>query len=213
MKEIIIGRGNDCDIVINDDSDIVSRRHTIIRYSFTGAMQICDVSQNGTYLNGERLEKDKFVDLSIDDTVSLAKVHDLNLREIRNPYTSQRIIAAVVAIVLVLVIGCAAYFITRKHGVNAPISPNITDSTATDSTNATKASQEEVKDAKFETHKIEKSHKKKARKGKNKTTKKIDESRKQKEEYTDSKQPEINKIKDADAKKKDANADMTPIMM
>lgn len=210
MKEIIIGRGNDCDIVINDDSDIVSRRHTIIRYSFTGAMQICDVSQNGTYLNGERLKKDKFVDLSIDDTVSLAKVHDLNLREIRNPYTSQRIIATIVAIALVLVIGCAAYFITREHGANAPISPNITDSTATDSTNATKASQEEVKDAKFVTPKTEKRHKKKTFKGKNKT-KEINESRKQKEEY--SKQPKINKVKDADAKKKDANADLTPIMM
>lgn len=211
MKEIIIGRGNDCDIVINDDSDIVSRRHTIIRYSFTGAMQICDVSQNGTYLNGERLKKDKFVDLSIDDTVSLAKVHDLNLREIRNPYTSQRIIATIVAIALVLVIGCAAYFITREHGANAPISPNITDSTATDSTNATKASQKEVKDAEFRTPKTEKNHKKKARKGNNRTTKKINESRKQKEEY--SKQPKINKVKDADAKKKDANADLTPIMM
>lgn len=211
MKEIIIGRGNDCDIVINDDSDIVSRRHTIIRYSFTGAMQICDVSQNGTYLNGERLKKDKFVDLSIDDTVSLAKVHDLNLREIRNPYTSQRIIATIVAIALVLVIGCAAYFITREHGANAPISPNITDSTATDSTNATKASQKEVKDAEFRTPKTEKNHKKKARKGNNRTTKKINESRKQKEE--NSKQPKINKVKDADAKKKDANADLTPIMM
>ena len=54
---ILIGRGEDCDIIVNDRQ--VSRHHA--RFSFNnGVSQIEDLkSKNGTYLNGEKLDAPK----------------------------------------------------------------------------------------------------------------------------------------------------------
>ena len=112
MKEITVGRGNDCDIIVDDDSDIVSRRHALIRFSFTGNMEICDVSQNGTYVNGERLEKDVYHAIQRDDSVSLAKIWDLDLKSIKNPYHITYIIMGILTFVTALVV---ALVLTLPH--------------------------------------------------------------------------------------------------
>ncbi|MEA4811544.1 MAG: FHA domain-containing protein [Anaerolineaceae bacterium] len=50
---ILIGRGEDCDIVINDRQ--VSRHHTLLEFN-NGLSQIEDLgSKNGTYVNGEKV--------------------------------------------------------------------------------------------------------------------------------------------------------------
>ena len=48
MKRIIIGRGIDCDIVIPDEKDNVSRHHLVISFGVFGKMTISDTSSNGT---------------------------------------------------------------------------------------------------------------------------------------------------------------------
>ena len=57
MKRIIIGRGNDCDIVIPDDTDDVSRHHLVLSFNFLGKMTVSDTSSNGTYINNIRMLK------------------------------------------------------------------------------------------------------------------------------------------------------------
>jgi RsiW-degrading membrane proteinase PrsW (M82 family) len=55
--EIMIGRGKDCQIVLNSDLKDVSRQHVVIRPGAEpGTFEICDLtSRNGTYINGKRL--------------------------------------------------------------------------------------------------------------------------------------------------------------
>ena len=82
---ILIGRGEDCDIVVNDRQ--ISRHHAIFQF-INGVSQIEDLgSKNGTYINGERIigaqqlfEKDEiqiaffqsFIYLESDATLPLA---------------------------------------------------------------------------------------------------------------------------------------------
>lgn len=42
MKRIIIGRGIDCDIVIPDEKDNVSRHHLVISFGLLGKMTISE---------------------------------------------------------------------------------------------------------------------------------------------------------------------------
>ena len=57
MKRITVGRGNDCDIVIDDNTDKVSRHHLVISVDFMGRMTVSDTSSNGTFLNGNTMLK------------------------------------------------------------------------------------------------------------------------------------------------------------
>ena len=50
MKTITIGRGDGCNIYIDDES--MSRRHAIIKIPTFGEMEIVDMSKNGTSVNG-----------------------------------------------------------------------------------------------------------------------------------------------------------------
>lgn len=54
MKKIIVGRGLDCDIVIPDERDNVSRHHLVISFNLLGKMTISDTSSNGTFINEKR---------------------------------------------------------------------------------------------------------------------------------------------------------------
>ena len=55
MKVYSIGREEGCDIVIDDNSDVISRRHAVINVTSSGKMTIVDYSHNGTYVNGIRI--------------------------------------------------------------------------------------------------------------------------------------------------------------
>lgn len=57
MKKITVGRGNDCDIVIPDERDNVSRHHMVISFNLLGKMTISDTSSNGTFINERRMLK------------------------------------------------------------------------------------------------------------------------------------------------------------
>lgn len=90
MKKLIIGRGNDCDIVIPDDSDLVSRHHAELIFDFWGKMQIVDTSSNGTFLNGVRLAKGQPMEVRRTDNVSFAKKWEFDWETVKDPYAKQR---------------------------------------------------------------------------------------------------------------------------
>ena len=78
MKVYSIGREVGCDIVINDNSDVISRRHATLNVSPTGKMTIVDLSHNGTYVNGIRIAQNVPVPVTRKDNVSFAHVARLD---------------------------------------------------------------------------------------------------------------------------------------
>jgi len=64
LKErILIGRGEQCDITLNDPS--ISEFHALIMIDSAGSMTVLDLkSHNGTYVNGLRISKDQFISIS-----------------------------------------------------------------------------------------------------------------------------------------------------
>src|SRR5438309_3241613 len=72
MDRISIGRASNCDVVLNDSS--VSKLHAHIRES-DGELHLSDVdSQNGTQVNGVRLEPHEPTALKIGDRVRFGSV-------------------------------------------------------------------------------------------------------------------------------------------
>ena len=90
MKVYSIGREEGCDIIINDNSDVISRRHATLNVSPLGKMTIVDLSHNGTYVNGIRISQNVPVPVSRKDNVSFAHVARLDWNLI--PNTSGNII-------------------------------------------------------------------------------------------------------------------------
>lgn len=105
MKVYSIGREDGCDIVINDNSDVISRRHATLNVSQSGKMTIVDLSHNGTYVNGIRITQNVPVPVTRKDNVSFAHVARLDWNMI--PNTGATIIrwVAIGVIALLLVIG------------------------------------------------------------------------------------------------------------
>ena len=105
MKVYSIGREAGCDIVINDNSDVISRRHATLNVTSTGKMTIVDLSHNGTYVNGIRISQNVPVPVTRKDNVSFAHVARLDWNLI--PNTSATIIrwAIICVVALLLVIG------------------------------------------------------------------------------------------------------------
>ena len=69
-KKTTIGSGDDCDIVIRDES--VSNRHCTIRYDTNGNILLSDLdSANGTYVNEQRVHKSDIIDR---DTIRLGEI-------------------------------------------------------------------------------------------------------------------------------------------
>lgn len=80
MKVISIGRGEDCHIVFPDN--VISRRHAILRIYATGKMEIVDMGQNGTFVNGVKLTPNTPYPVSRKDVISFAHVRQLDWTQV-----------------------------------------------------------------------------------------------------------------------------------
>lgn len=112
MKSYSIGRDESCNIIVNDPTQLVSRRHAILNVNGR-KMTIVDSSSNGTYINGIRITPGVPVPVTRKDVISFAQVSELDWKCI--PNESRRnmgIIAATIAAVL-MVGGGAYYFLSR----------------------------------------------------------------------------------------------------
>lgn len=111
MKRIIIGRGIDCDIVIPDEKDNVSRHHLVISFGLFGKMTISDTSSNGTFVNDRKLLKGASVPVTREDKVRLGSQWILDWSLVKDPYVATRRILLGVAIFCILVlIGVGAWY-------------------------------------------------------------------------------------------------------
>ena len=53
----VIGRGDECDILLQEDDSTISRRHAVLDKDLEGSWHIVDLaSRNGTLVNGERVQ-------------------------------------------------------------------------------------------------------------------------------------------------------------
>lgn len=128
MKAYSIGRDQACDIVINDNTDVISRRHAILNVSPSGKMTIVDQSHNGTYVNGIRISANVPVPVTRKDNISFAHISRLDWNMIPKP-TSGLVYGAIAA-VTVIVLGAGA-FVGYKYWPSdgtGNASPVLTDS-------------------------------------------------------------------------------------
>lgn len=112
MKVYSIGRGQDCDIVIADNSDVVSRRHAILTVYPTGKMCITDQSTNGTYVNGIKISPNVPVPVTRKDSVSFAHVTKLDWRAV--PKATPVWVWAFIAIASTAILSFGAIKITES---------------------------------------------------------------------------------------------------
>lgn len=114
MKRIIMGRANDCDIIIPDKLDNVSRHHAVISFDFFGRMKLSDTSSNGTFINGTKMLKGASIPVTTKDEIRLGDNWVFDWSLVEDPYKSARrssIVAA--AVVLVLAIAGITWCIYR----------------------------------------------------------------------------------------------------
>lgn len=118
MKKVYtIGRDLQSDIVIEDDSDVISRLHATIRFDGS-KMYIIDQSQNGTYVNGMRMSANEEVPVSRKDTISFANVAELDWNRLPDPNKARmkKIWIAIFSLLALFLIVWAILHFTRKQG-------------------------------------------------------------------------------------------------
>lgn len=126
MKKLTIGRNNECDIVVNDTSDIVSRKQAVLACYFSGKMVLYDTSNNGTYVNGEKLENGKGRRVTRKDKVNFAKIADLNWNEVKDPYRKAKIYYAIGAVLFVVGMLIAILWLSQpKKDIPSPNNTEI----------------------------------------------------------------------------------------
>lgn len=118
MKRITVGRGNDCDIVIVDETDNISRHHLVITFNFFGKMKVSDTSSNGTFINGTRMLKGTSIPVTKEDKIRLGRNIDLDWNIVKDPYRSIRIITICILSTLIIAALCICGWAWYKEKTN-----------------------------------------------------------------------------------------------
>ncbi len=128
MKTYSIGRDLNCDIVINDSTDVISRRHALLNITPSGKMTIVDQSSNGTYVNGIRISQNVPVPVTRKDIVSLAHVAKLDWNQVpkSNQWMKYAIIAGI-AIVVILGVIFGVKHLKSDPDNNGGVTPSTTE--------------------------------------------------------------------------------------
>lgn len=193
MKVYSIGRETGCDIVINDSTDVISRRHAILNVTSMGKMTIVDQSHNGTYVNGIRIAPNVPVPVTRKDSVSFAHVARLDWNRV--PKSGEAIKYAIIAVVALAVIAIAGFGIKAAMGGGGSSAGTQEKPAVVADTTKTQKDEDKQKEEKAESKDDNKKDEQKADK---KQTKKDN-----KQQAKDDKQQKKNDSKAADAAKKD----------
>lgn len=105
MKIYYIGRDESvCDIVIDDQTNLTSGRHAVLKVDEKGNYTILDCSTNGTYVNGIRIDSNVEVPVTTDDVISFAHVVDFDWKILEKPKDKKRmiLISSIIACFVVL---------------------------------------------------------------------------------------------------------------
>lgn len=124
MKTISIGRGESCNIIVDDE--MMSRSHAIIRIPTFGKMEVVDMSKNGTYVNGVRIRPNVPVPVTRKDVVNFAEVYQLDWSTIPDPLKYYKIGAIIVGGLIVLIF---AIWLVKSlvGGSNEPVTQPATE--------------------------------------------------------------------------------------
>ena len=100
MKTITIGRGDGCDILIDDYR--ISRRHAVLKVYTFGKMEIVDMGQNGTWVNGVKLRPGVPFPVKRSDVVNFAEASQLNWSQVESPMKYVKLAGIIAAILILL---------------------------------------------------------------------------------------------------------------
>lgn len=132
MKVYSIGRDLNCNIVINDRTDVISRRHAILTVMNSGKMTITDQSSNGTYVNGIRISSNVPVPVTRKDNISFAHVARLNWDVV--PKTGadylRWVILTIIALIILAMIIFGCWRLIPQKSNRGDIQPVLVDSNA-----------------------------------------------------------------------------------
>jgi hypothetical protein len=116
MKVYSIGRDAGCDIVINDSTDVVSRRHALLNITPMGKMFVTDQSMNGTYVNGIKITSNIPVPVSRKDVISFAHVAQLEWKRVpRSAAWMKYLIISLVIFVTIVGAGLGYKYVSPNH--------------------------------------------------------------------------------------------------
>lgn len=85
MIKITIGRDSNCDIILHDSSQKISRNHAVVYVYADNIIRIKDISTNGTFVNGRRITTNVETIISRTDKISFANITNLDWSKI--PYS------------------------------------------------------------------------------------------------------------------------------
>lgn len=148
MKKIYtIGRDEGCDIVIPDNTDVISRLHATIRIEANDKIFLTDQSRNGTYVNGMKMSSNVEVPISRKDVVSFAHIHNLDWSLVPKQKNNRLKIFSIITLILVI-IGIVCYFIldTQKQVLSDPPKPISVESVTPNDTTVKDTVTEEPKE-------------------------------------------------------------------
>lgn len=122
MKVLSIGRDSGCNIVVNDEKSIISRRHAMLYIYPSGKMTLVDQGQNGTYVNGIRITPNVPYPVTRKDVVSFAHIRQLDWNLVPNSFALLRNIVVGIVVVALIVAG-VYWFLNRTPEPTPPPLP------------------------------------------------------------------------------------------
>lgn len=150
MKVYSIGRESGCDIVINDSTDVISRRHAVLTVMPSGKMTITDQSHNGTYVNGIRISPNVAVPVTRKDNISFAHVARLDWNRVPKSQNMMRYaLYALIAVIVIVGVVFAWKAIDGKkpNPAPAPVNQEQVNKDSLDKVQKEKAKADSIKDA------------------------------------------------------------------
>lgn len=134
MKIYSIGRDVNCNIPINDPTDVISRQHAQLKVESSGKMTITDTSRNGTYVNGMRIQPNTPTAVTRKDNISFAHVARLDWNMVPKTYNPLYLYGGLALLALILIGGAILLFSGKKEPAPAP-TPTEVSGVKSDSTN------------------------------------------------------------------------------
>lgn len=132
MKKIYtIGRDEGCDIVIPDNTDVISRLHATIRVESNDKIFLIDQSRNGTYVNGMKMSSNVEIPISRKDVVSFAHIYNLDWSLVPKHKGNTLKIILIILSSLVVMTGIAyaiICYLNKPTPVNTPIPTDVPES-------------------------------------------------------------------------------------
>jgi pSer/pThr/pTyr-binding forkhead associated (FHA) protein len=113
VKQYTIGRGDECQILIQDNTQRVSRSHATLKVSGYGKMFIADHSSNGTFVNGVKIASNIDFPVKRGDTISFANAVELNWKLI--PKTRNKLLLYSLIAVGVIAVGAFIFYLSSNR--------------------------------------------------------------------------------------------------